>query len=362
MSIILFILILGALIFVHELGHFLLAKKNGIRVDEFAIGFPPTIYSKTVGETKYSLNSIPFGGFVRIFGENPDDESLDPNAENSFVNKSRWVQASVLVAGVIFNVIFAWFLFWIIFAAGMPTEVTEENMAEVRNPEVYIMEVSSESPAEIAGLISGDKILSISHNENQYSESLNIETIRETISTAESEVILQISRAGETLDVSVQPESGIIEENMAIGIAMSMVGQKHTPIHEAFVESFTFTIQSTGEIFRGLGAFFGGLFTGDTNLENVSGPVGIVGLVGDAARFGWMNILTFTAVLSINLAVLNIMPFPALDGGRLLFLGIEGISRKRIPTSFTNAVNAVGFMILIGLMVIITVSDVFKLF
>ncbi len=360
MSIVIFILILGALIFVHELGHFLLAKKNGIRVDEFAVGFPPTIYSKTVGDTKYSLNSIPFGGFVRIFGENPDDKSLDPNATNSFVNKSKWVQAAVLVAGVVFNVIFAWFLFWIILMSGMPTEVTDENVNEINSARVFVMDVRPESPAKEAGLKPGDNILSIQHQNDVYKENLDIETIQRVVASSESDVIIKISRSGSKSTLTIYPE--LIDEVPVIGIAMSAVGERRIPAHSAFVESFSLTYNSTIQIFKGLSAFFAGLFTGEAGLENVAGPVGIVGLVEDAARFGWVNILTFTAVLSINLAVLNIMPFPALDGGRLLFLGIEGITRKRIPAAFANAVNAIGFMILIGLMIVITISDVFKLF
>jgi regulator of sigma E protease len=362
MSIILFVLILGALIFVHELGHFLTSKKNGIRVDEFAIGFPPTLFSKKKGETKYSLNMIPFGGYVKIFGENPDDDSLDPNAKDSFVNKSRWVQAAVLVAGVVFNIVFAWALFFIVLMSGMPAIVTDDNSIEIENAQVVVTGTYEESPAEIAGLMPGDAIISIDNQTQSFSENLNIEQVKQAISQSEGQISMTILRGSETQDINIVPVSGLIGDGPAIGISMDRIGTRSLPIHKAFIEAFKMTGESIREIFFGLGKLFGGLFTGGTNMDQVSGPIGIVSLVGSAAQFGWVNLLSFTAMLSLNLAVLNIMPFPALDGGRLLFLGIEGVTRRRIKPVVANLVNSVGFLILIGFMIFITVNDVLKLF
>jgi regulator of sigma E protease len=358
MSVILFIIILGALIFVHELGHFLVAKKNGIRVDEFAVGFPPRIAGFTKGETKYSLNLIPFGGYVKIFGENPDEESLDPDAEDSFVNKPRWVQAAVLVAGVFFNIVFAWFLFFVVLMSGMPAVVTDDNVADIENASVVITSVLEESPAESVGLLPGDTILEI----NSEAENLNIEKVQELIASSNGEVVLTIDRAGERIETNIQPSQDIVPGKLAIGISMERIGVRQLPIHRAFVEAFSLTVESLAGVFVGLGILFKTLFGAGGDLGYVSGPIGIVSLVGDAAQFGWANLLSFTALLSINLAVLNILPFPALDGGRLLFLGIEAIRRKRIKPAIANTINAVGFMILIGLMIFVTISDVLKLF
>ncbi len=355
MSIIIFIIILGALIFVHELGHFLLAKKNGIRVDEFAIGFPPRLYSVTRGETKYSLNLIPFGGYVKIFGENPDDESLDPNRTDSFINKSRWIQAAVLVAGVVFNVVFAWFLFFVISMTGAPAVVTSENSAYIKNPQLVITEIFNDSPAVDAGLVAGDVIKKISNQKESFEGAdLSPDIVKKIISESTGNVTMEL--ADRKLEVT--PRTGVLGDTRAIGISMEKIGEQNLTLAQAIPESFRMTWDSFKMVFTGLIS----MFAGDVSLKEVSGPVGIVKMVGSAAQFGLANLLAFTAVLSINLAVLNIMPFPALDGGRLLFLGIEGITRRRIKPVVANWVNAVGFMILIGLMILITVSDVLKLF
>jgi regulator of sigma E protease len=358
MSIILFILILGALIFVHELGHFLLAKKNGIRVDEFAVGFPPRIFGFKKGETKYSLNLIPFGGYVKIFGENPDDESLAPDAKDSFPNQSRWVQAAVLVAGVVFNIIFAWFLFFIVLMSGMPAIVTDENREDIENSQIVITNVYPDSPADEANLMPGDVISGI----NEITEDISITTVQENIQNFEGFVSLDILRKSEIIEIEITPTDGIVAGKPAIGIAMDRIGNRQLPVHKAFIESISLTGESLVGVVVGLGDLLKTVASGDGSLEYVSGPVGIVNLVGDAAQFGWANLLSFTAMLSINLAVLNIMPFPALDGGRLLFLAIEGITRKRIKPQIANLVNGVGFMILIGFMLFITYFDIMKFF
>ena len=363
MSIILFIIILGALIFVHELGHFLIAKKNGIRVDEFAIGFPPRIFSMTRGGTRYALNLIPFGGYVKIFGENPDEESLDETRTDSFVNKSRWVQAAVLVAGVVFNIIFAWLLFLIVLLSGVPAPISDENAEYVKNPTVMIRNVMANSPAAEAGLLAGDQILSITNTvENFSGETLLVEQVRSTIANTSENVTLEIKRGEEILTIQATPRVDVIGDTKALGISMDRVGVMTLPIHLAFVEAFDMTWQSIKAIFFGLGHLLGSLFNGSGSLNSVAGPVGIVGMVGSVAELGWANLLAFTAMLSLNLAVLNIMPFPALDGGRLLFLGIEGATRRRIKPTVANIVNSIGFLILIGFMIVVTVNDVWKLF
>lgn len=358
MSIILFVLILGALIFVHELGHFLTAKKNGIRVDEFAIGFPPKIISVKRGGTKYSLNLIPFGGYVKIFGENPDEESIDPEAKDSFVNQSKWVQAAVLVAGVIFNIIFAWALFFIVLMSGMPAIVTDSNASDIQNANVVVTNVYPDSPASAIGIRPGDAIISI----NNISEGVNIDLVQSEIQSNPQGVSMQIMTGSDIRDIQITPIEGIVSSKPAIGIAMDRIGERKLPIHRAFVESIKMTGESLKGIFLGFGDLFKTITNGDGNLDSVSGPIGIVSLVGDAAQFGWANLLSFTAMLSINLAVLNIMPFPALDGGRLLFLGYEGITRRKIKPQFANMVNGLGFMLLIGFMIFITFNDIMKFF
>ena len=352
MSIIIFIIILGVLIFIHELGHFLVAKKNGIKVDEFAIGFPPRIFGFKKGETEYSLNLIPFGGYVKIFGENPDDESLDPSREDSFVNKSKGVQAAVLVAGVAFNIIFAWLLFSISFMTGFPSVVSENTQQHISGAHVVITDVISGSPAESSGLQAGDEIVAASVGE-----------IQESISNSNGQdITFQYKRNGEIFETVIVPEEGIVEGKYAVGIAMDTIGKLKLPLHLALWEGFTMTLGMIKDIAIGLGLFIVQIFTGNADFDQVAGPVGIVGLVGDASQFGFVYLLGFTAFISLNLAVLNLIPFPALDGGRLLFVLIETIIRRPIKTSVANTINAVGFGLLILLMIVITVSDVIKLF
>ncbi len=363
MSVIIFIIILGALIFVHELGHFLVAKKNGIRVDEFAIGFPPTLFSHTRGGTKYSLNLIPFGGYVKIFGENPDEESLDATRTDSFVNKSRWVQAAVLVAGVMFNIIFAWALFVVILMSGAPTTITDDNVADIKNPGVVITDTVENSPAARIGLMAGDRIVSIANEQEKFEgDTLLVEQVKKIITETDKQITLNIARGTEMKYFEVAPVSGILGDAKALGISMDRMGELSLPIHLAIIEAAKMTWSGLKMIFFGLGSLLGSLFSGTGNLNQVSGPVGIVDMVSSAAKFGFANVLAFTAFLSLNLAVLNIMPFPALDGGRLLFLAVEGITRRKIKPTFANAANTIGFLILILFMIVVTVHDVWKLF
>jgi len=363
MSIIIFLVILGVLIFVHELGHFLVAKKSGIRVDEFAIGFPPRIWGFKKGETEYSLNLIPFGGYVKIFGENPDDESLNPDAKDSFVNKSKLTQACVLIAGITFNIIFAWLLFSISFMTGYPSVINEETKNSVVDSRVVITDVVDGSPAQRAGFNSGDQIVSLKSSDNVLENNFSVVEVQEFISKGNGQKIdLSYKRGKEVITSQITPEKGIVSDRYALGIAMDTIGTLKLPVHLALWEGFTMTGQMIRDIAIGLGSFIGQIFVGKANLDGVAGPVGIVSLVESASDFGFVYLLGFTAFISLNLAVLNLIPFPALDGGRLLFVLIEVITRKPIPIKIANIVNGVGFALLILLMIVITVSDVIKLF
>lgn len=351
------------LVFVHEFGHFIVAKKNGIRVDEFAIGFPPKIWGFRKGETDYALNLIPFGGYVKIFGENPDEESLDTNATNSFVNKSKLVQAGVLVAGVTFNILFAWILFSISFMSGFPSVMTADTQKHISNVSVVITDVIEESPAKEAGLQGGDKIVFLQSGEKNMGGSFAVSDVQDFIKNETSgELTLTYERKGETLSTTLTPESGIVSDQLAIGVAMDTIGILQLPLHLAIWEGLQTTVGMIRDIAVGLAGFIAQIFTGKADLNSVAGPVGIVSLVDDASQFGFVYLLGFTAFISLNLAVLNLIPFPALDGGRLLFILIEVITRKPINTKIANIVNATGFALLILLMIVITVSDVIKLF
>jgi regulator of sigma E protease len=365
MSIIIFLIILGVLIFVHELGHFSIAKWAKIRVDEFAVGFPPKIFAFTKNGTRYALNLIPFGGYVKIFGENPDEESLNPDAKNSFVNKNRWIQAAVLIAGVFFNFIFAWMLISASYMMNTEVAVNEENIANVSNIETMIVNVMPESPAEKSGLEVGDKIISLKQDNNQIltSNELNVEALQNFIAdNSQREIEFTVQRFDEVKKIQVTPVDGIAVDKKAVGIQMSDIGEIKIGFFASIAQGFETSVILLERVTVGLYEFLSAAILGKADFDQVSGPVGLVGHVGEAAKFGFTNLLTFTALISLNLAVINLIPFPALDGGRLLFVAIEGITRRRINVKFVNILNVVGFALLMLLMISVTVSDVVKLF
>jgi len=366
MNILLFFIILIVLIIVHEFGHFIVAKRSGIRVDEFGIGFPPralTFWKR--GDTIYTLNWIPFGGFVKIFGENPDEESINgKDREKSFVHKPKVIQVLVLVAGVFFNVLLAWFIFFIVFMIGTTTLLTEEERTRVTDEQFQIVHVAPNSPAENVGLTLGDEILAISAG-NEVVEDPNTENVTAFIGKHPNEVIsITVSRAEKTEVVEVTPVTGLIEgdlERSAVGIGMGFVGTRSLPPHLALWEATTFTGSMFINIAVALFGFFASAFTLSADLSQVTGPVGIVGLVGDAASVGVTSVLIFTAFISLNLAVINLIPFPALDGGRILFVIIEAIKGSPIQPKIANTLNTLGFALLILLMLAVTYSDIARI-
>lgn len=447
MTIILFLVVLAVLIFAHELGHFLVAKESGIRVDEFAIGFPPRIFSWVSGETKYVLNLIPFGGYVKIFGENPDEESIKgKDSKRSFVNAKKWKQVCVLLAGIFFNILFAWILISISFMFGSLVPVGEgasDYSKYIKDSQVILTGIAPDSIAKKIGLQAGDNIVKIISEGKQYgtddSKDISIAKIQEAIadnknteleifykrdgqllsakvipalvpvsSTSTNSTIISTSttyvvQAGDTLNTIAQKygfpdyiKAGIssvpsgnfdfikvgdvivikqvninttatsrvndIPSKKIIGIYMENVGVvKLNPVL-ALWEGGKLTVITVKQVAIGLGTFLFKAVKGQGDFSQVSGPVGIVGLVGDAAHFGLAYFLGFVAFISLNLAVINLVPFPALDGGRVLFVIIEAIIRRPIKPKIANAANAIGFFILITLMLVITYRDILKFF
>ena len=354
MTIVLFFIVLAALVLVHEFGHFYAAKKCGVRVDEFGLGFPPKIWSKKFGETVYSINAIPFGGFVKIFGESPDDESISgPDKARSFVSVSKWKQVIILSAGIIMNVLFAWFLFTIAFTSGMTTGVSESNSKYIQNSRIIIVDVLPNSPAAKSGLVSGDEITSFS----------SVSAVQDMIKNSKGEKIsLEVQHRAENKVIEIIPEQGVIGDTYAVGISMDLVGNIKLPIHMAFWEGGKLTVFMFKNIVVGMYSLIHDALLGNADLSQISGPIGIARLVGDAGRLGFIYLLSFTAFISVNLAVLNLIPFPALDGGRILFVGIETIRRKMISPKIANTINAIGFGLLLLFMLFVTYKDVIKLF
>lgn len=362
MTIIIFIIVLGILVFVHELGHFLVAKKAGIRVDEFGIGFPPRIAGIKRGETVYSINLIPFGGFVKIFGEQITEEAITgPDSERSFIHKSRSWQAAVLVAGVFFNMLFAWLLISLGFIIGLPTPIDHESFGEVKDAHLVITNIVPESPAADAGIKPGDVVTKIVAGEIEFLPSGAHEASRFIEEHQEMPLEFSFLRGEEVLTVTVEPEEGIIEGRRAVGVMMDMIGTLKLNPYLALIEGARTTANLTAAISLGLVDFIGQIVTGRADFAQVAGPIGIAGLVGDASRLGIVYLLSFVAFISIHLAIINLVPFPALDGGRLLFVAIEGLTKKKIPPKVFNWVNAIGFALLLLLMLVVTYQDILRL-
>ena len=356
---------MAVLILVHEFGHFIVAKKSGVRVDEFGLGFPPKIIAKKWGETMYTLNAIPFGGFVKIFGE---DEHSGPISEadktTSFQYKPKWIQAAVLVAGVTMNLIFAWFLISVGFMIGLPTSVGYTGFGQVKDTRLVITEIIPGSPAEKAGLISGDVISSVSDgNTTLQNTNLTPDVLKEMISKSSSKdiSITYIRGDSQPVTLSVEPDTETIVGKRAIGIAMDEIGTLKLPVYLALIEGARTTLLFTKNTISGLLGFFWDIVRFKSDFSEVSGPIGIASVVGQAKSLGFVYLLSLVALISINLAVINLLPFPALDGGRLLFVLIEAITRRPIPKKFVGIANTAGFAVLIILMLVVTGHDIFKL-
>ncbi len=364
MSILIFLIILLVLVVSHEFGHFIVAKLNGIRVDEFSFGFPPKLFGKKIGETTYNFNLLPFGGYVKIFGENPDEESTHgADKKRSFVHKPWYTQASVLLAGVAMNFLVAWLLLTIGFVSGLPTSVdSAPKGAIVTDQALTITSVLPKSPAETAGLKTGDKISYLTSGID-FTETPTTQSVQYFVRRhATDPITVSYTRGGVAKQITLTPAAGLVESGPGIGISMDIIGKMRLNLSQAITAGLKLSWNLVVETATGFYTLIHDAVLGHGSLAGVTGPIGIVGVVGDAAQFGFVYLLSFTALISINLAVINLIPFPALDGGRLLFVIIEKIKGSRINPNVANITNNIGFALLMLLMVVITYHDIVKLF
>ncbi|PIP63591.1 hypothetical protein CO165_01870 [Candidatus Roizmanbacteria bacterium CG_4_9_14_3_um_filter_33_18] len=354
MTILIFILTLSILVLVHELGHFLMAKKMGVKVEEFGIGLPPKLFGIKKGETLYSVNLLPIGGFVKLFGEEYSTPlALDKN--RTFVNKKPWQKTLIVLGGVLGNFLLGWFIFSYLVTQGVPVPTNN----------VIVEKVTKNSPASMAGLKEKDVILKFVPPISPMSPiplTSSTSLITLTQKYAEKNVKLLVQRGHQQLTVDLVPRVNPPKGEGPLGIAITSFIEKKYPWYTApyygLIEAFNITAKISSE----LGKMLYNLVTFHKQNVDVAGPIGIANLAGQAVKFGKNAFLEFLALLSLNLAIMNILPFPALDGGRLVFVLYEGITKKRPNKNFEKYTNLIGFIMLLSLAAIITVNDVVKLF
>lgn len=357
-TIFLFLALLSLLVLVHEWGHFFAARRSGMAVEEFGIGFPPRLFGwKGKKGMLWSVNAIPLGGFVKIKGESDGDV----NALDSFAHQSWFKRCLVVVAGVFMNLVLAWVLFSAGFFFGLPSIVEEgvDGGAVVSDRVVTVIDLVSGAAAEGAGIEVGDRLLSVDGIEYESGSAA-----REALAPHEdgSPLELVIVRNGETQTLSVTPAYVAELGHDGIGIALVETGFVRYPWYLAPGKGLETTLIATGEVLTGFWQLISGLFHKENIAASLSGPVGIAVLTGQVASLGFSHLVQFAAMLSINLAVINILPFPALDGGRLVFLLYELIRRKKATPAFEQGVHALGFAVLLLVVLIVTVKDIVRLF
>jgi regulator of sigma E protease len=346
-----FIIVLGLLIFVHELGHFIAAKKSGMRVEEFGFGFPPRILGIKKGETTYSLNLIPIGGFVKILGEN-GEEKTNPR---SFAHKPLYLRFITLAAGVFMNFVLAACLLSINNFIGTPT-VIEDGENNLKDAKIQISAVTADSPAKNSNLKIGDIISSIDGQIPQTTEDVS-RLIREKKG---KEITLVITRGDDQIEKKITPRESYPENDGPLGIGIVKTALVSYPWYQAIYLGVKDLFLIFGQIFVGFFTILKTALSGGSVGAEIAGPVGIAVLTNQVTEMGLSYLIQFTAIFSINIGILNALPFPALDGGRILFLAIEKIRKKPISQKVEQIIHTSGFLLLILLMLVITVSDTLK--
>jgi len=390
MTIIIFILILALLVLVHEWGHFICARKAGMKVEEFGFGFPPRAFGvykdpltgkfkwvwgkgksslkETVGgevttsdeftDTVYSLNWLPLGGFCKIKGENGEAIS-EPD---SFGYQKAWKRVVVLAAGVTMNFLLACILLGIGFMIGLPTDMSrgvDDKAVIVEPAQVMVQAVGKGSPAEAAGIAYGDTILSLDGQAVASTEDM----IAYVQAHPDDEISTVVQRGEEELVFTLTPELlRETDEYEQIGLTLADAGIIRYPWYIAIYKGFVAGAIGTVNIVVAFYIVIKNLILGQGLVFEVAGPVGIAVMVGDSLRLGVNYLINLTAMLSLVLAVINILPIPALDGGRILFIGIEKIIRRPVPIRYEQMAHTVGFVLLMALIVVVTWRDIAGLF
>jgi regulator of sigma E protease len=345
------IVVLGVLIFFHELGHFLLAKLLKVRVEAFSLGFPPKLISKKIGETDYRLSVVPLGGYVKLLGENPKDEVPPELQPYSFMHHPLWHRFLIVLAGPGFNMMFAALAFFVIFNLwGLPYLTTE------------LGGVKEGSPAALAGMQKGDVVLEVGGAKVARWEELS-QKIRDA---GERPVIIKYRRDGQVSQVEVTPEVTEVTDIFGSKVAAPLIGvmapdkvalEAISPwraLTESTLATYRIAVLTVTSMYK--------LLAREMPLKNLGGPILIAQVAGKQAELGLNNLIHFMAILSVNLAILNLLPVPILDGGHLFFFLIEAIRRKPVELKHREMAQAVGLMLLLALMLLVFYQDLLRLF
>lgn len=345
-SVLIFIIVLSVLILVHELGHFIVARRAGVWIEEFGFGLPPRVWGKKIGETIYSINALPFGGFVRLHGE--QEEEGITNKARAFLYRNKRTRIGVIVAGVVMNFLLALVAFGIVYSfSGIPKDTHK----------IKVVDIAQDSPALSSNLVIGDVILKV--DGNYYSK---VDDFIRYVDTKKGGRVNIETENGKK--VTLTPRANPPEGQGPLGVTITtteiyfpVLWQR--PFYGVYY-GFKEAIFWGKTIAVGLWGIVADLVKGHPP-QGVSGPVGIFAVTTEAARNGFLTLINFVGILSVNLAILNVLPFPALDGGRLLFIGIESIIGRKVMPKVEAAIHTAGMVILLGLLLLITISDIRRL-
>ena len=348
--ILLSLLVFGTMIFIHELGHFLVARWSKVTIHEFAIGMGPTLFSwkSKKYETKYALRLLPIGGFVSMEGE--DEESQD---ENAFNKKPKWKRAIILVAGSAMNILLGFILMFTMLTSQAFVNKTEDHLGYLSSTTIHSFDENAVSNSE-TGLMPGDKIIKVGKVRVHTGNELSYEIMHQGYKGID----LTVERDGERKVLKNVQFGTFSEQNAVFGSVDFYVYGERSNIPNLLKHTFFNSLSTIKMVWDGLAD----LITGRFGVEALSGPIGITGQIGEAAKLGIVQFLYMFAVITMNLGVMNLLPFPALDGGRLLFLGIEAVTRKKLPKNIEGYIHFVGIVILFALMIFVAFNDVIKLF
>ncbi|MEK7624353.1 MAG: site-2 protease family protein [Patescibacteria group bacterium] len=333
MTIFLAIIFISVILLLHELGHFWLAKISGVKVEEFGFGFPPRIWAKKIGETEYSFNWLPLGGFNKI-----NEESFNRQPANR--------RALILAGGIIANVFLGWLFFSLVFMIGS-------------KPLVIVSDLAPNSPAALAGIQKNDAIISVNSSKETLATPFSGQMFIEFVNRYRGEILtLKISRAGETINFQAMSRKTPPEGEGSLGIAIVDAGIPAKPFGQSLIEAFKTTGQVIGLSFLGIYRLATQAFTKPAVLDALTGPIGVVALAGQIGKISFAYFLQIMAFISLGFAVFNALPFPALDGGHLLFILIEKIKGSPIPAKIKGLINGISFGLLLILMIFVTIKDI----